>query len=89
MLTQEATPERKWLSVPEAATYTGYGVDTIRDAAANGEIECGRRPTEKGRGSYRFTPAALDAWLESGQRTPARPERQQARRERLARDGAA
>lgn len=52
-----------WLTTEEAATYSGYSVHTIRDAASSGELLGHRRPGSTTRGRWRFRVTDLDEWL--------------------------
>jgi excisionase family DNA binding protein len=58
----------RWLNVTEAAAYTGFCADSVRDAAKAGQLQSSRKPSLKGQGHWRFKQEWLDQWLTSPRR---------------------
>lgn len=57
----------KWLSVKEAAEYTGYCTESVYRAARNGKLRAGHGGTGRGKGALRglrFKTTELDRWVE-------------------------
>ena len=57
---------RPWITVKEAATYAGVGVDAIYAACASGSLKHSRL----GHSTIRLRLEWVDAWLESHVRQP-------------------
>lgn len=66
-----------WLTSPEAAAYAKVTVNTIRDAAARGDLGGVKLTPGSTRSQWRFSPADIDAWLEQGRMTRVRRPRRQ------------
>ncbi len=56
----------QWLSIPQAARYTGFTTPTVRAAISNGLLKARRvQPSGPGtRASVRIKRDDLDAWIE-------------------------
>lgn len=54
-------PVRPWITVQEAATYLGVGVDTIYEACA----KRGLKHVKLGHSTIRLRPEWIDAWAET------------------------
>ena len=72
MTTQGVTP--KWLTSRQAAVYTGFSVDYIRDAANAGRLK-GRRSTPTPKGQWRFLAEDLDIFVRSAALGPRQSRR--------------
>lgn len=55
-----------WLNTDAAAVYAACSVNTIRDAAAAGELDGVKLTPGSKRSQWRFTPEDIDRWLERG-----------------------
>lgn len=54
----------RWLTAKQAAEYSGYHLETVRDALRSGELKGKQRTTA---GTWRTTEAAVDTWLSQGE----------------------
>jgi hypothetical protein len=67
-----------WMNTPEAAEYARVSVNTIRDAAACGDLDGCKITAGSIRSRWIFSSADLDRWLERGRVSggiPRRPRR--------------
>lgn len=63
-LTEQDAPEKRWYSVPDAATYTGFSPHYVRDAANTGRLKGYRSTPGTRSGHWRFLAEDLDAWVQ-------------------------
>lgn len=63
-MASEIPPDRRFLSLAEAAQVTGMSPDYLKAAVANGQLRA-KRTGPNGTGLYKFRIADLDAWFDA------------------------